>query len=695
MSHSGHSMSGGSMSMGGMSGMGDGGGDGIPDNDYLQQMYWAAVGAVIGAFTLVNLYTKFLRWQRLRSTSATPAKPATLPAVILASATAITREVSNTPVFAVNFLSRTIGQVPTIGKISLVLANLVTILVLSFYGYNTRSKYDWQDIGYRTGHITVAQLPLIFLLAGKRNILAALAGTSYERINWLHRWVSRVLFISATIHMGFWFSDWDRFKYIPRKVKSDPITQRGIAAWAVLGWIVFSSMSPIRGWAYEVFVVQHVISFTALTALIYLHIPEEHRVYIWICVAYFFFDRLLRGGYYLYNNLFKFHAQPNASGSHRDLWGSRAQFTALPGGCTKITLSEPPCKWQPGQHVFLSCHALAPLQAHPFTISSIPSDGKMEFIVQGRTGGTKRFMRHAERCLPQTETDFKAWRHVAIEGPYGRVRPLEQFDSVVLFAGSTGATFTTPLLRDVVHRWNAQGRVVTRHVKYVWVVKSGNQLEWFRQQLSQVIEDTKAVRATGKDVQVSISLYVTCDDDFTNKHNTTLASIRKNLHIGSNEKDEITPCAAPISEEVSIIGKGEESFVETVEEQPRGHKNCCCRGDVDENDTSAPLCTCSCCGVEPSSSGDDSSSFDDIKKPSKQLPLLHPEINLYSGRPMIKDIMRTSLEQALGESAVLACGPQSLINDVRNVTVQLSDERAVHKGTGAQGIYLHTEAFGY
>lgn len=610
----------------------------------------------------------------------------------MASLTASFREVANAPAFFYKSISRFIGQVPTVGKVSLVLANLMVILVMSFYGYDTTDNWDWQNIGYRTGHVTVAQLPLIFFLAGKRNIIAALAGTSYERINWLHRWVSRTLFVSATIHMGFWFSDWDRYKYIPTKVSSDPITQRGLAAWAVLGWIVFSSMTPIRGWAYEFFVVQHIVSFTALTALIYLHIPEEHRVYVWVCVGYFFFDRLLRGGYYLYNNLFKFHAQPNASGNYRDLWGSRAQFTALPGGCTKITLTEPPCKWNPGQHVFLSCHALAPLQAHPFTISSIPADGKMEFIIQSRAGGTKRFASHAERCLPQTSADFKAWRHVAIEGPYGRVRPLEQFDSVVLFAGSTGATFTTPLLRDIVQRWTSGTKTATRHVKFVWVVKSGNQLEWFKQQLSQVIEDTKQLRSLSHDVQVSISLYVTCDDAFTTKHNSMLASIRKTLQGKPADMDEIAPCSEPITEE--ITSKNEKSFVEVIEERPRGHKVCCCRGDIDENETDAPLCTCSCCGVEASSS-DDSSSFDDIKKPSKEMPLLHPEINLYSGRPMIKDIMRTSLEQALGESAVLACGPQGLINDVRNMTVQLSDERAVHKGTGAQGIYLHTEAFGY
>jgi hypothetical protein len=56
-------------------------------------------------------------------------------------------------------------------------------------------------------------------------------------------------------------------------------------------------------------------------------------------------------------------------------------------------------------------------------------------------------------------------------------------------------------------------------------------------------------------------------------------------------------------------------------------------------------------------------------------------------------IIRKSLERAEGESAVIVCGPPGLADDVRLSVVALSDERAVHKGTGAQGIYLHVENF--
>lgn len=44
---------------------------------------------------------------------------------------------------------------------------------------------------------------------------------------------------------------------------------------------------------------------------------------------------------------------------------------------------------------------------------------------------------------------------------------------------------------------------------------------------------------------------------------------------------------------------------------------------------------------------------------------------------------------------MVVCGATGLRNDVQDSVVALSDERAVNKGTGAQGIYLHVEGVDY
>ncbi len=72
-----------------------------------------------------------------------------------------------------------------------------------------------------------------------------------------------------------------------------------------------------------------------------------------------------------------------------------------------------------------------------------------------------------------------------------------------------------------------------------------------------------------------------------------------------------------------------------------------------------------------------------------------PCAKFYSGRPDIFELLWDILEKAEGETGVTVCGPIGLNTDVRKMVVKCSDERAVHKGTGAQGIYLHTECFGW
>lgn len=67
----------------------------------------------------------------------------------------------------------------------------------------------------------------------------------------------------------------------------------------------------------------------------------------------------------------------------------------------------------------------------------------------------------------------------------------------------------------------------------------------------------------------------------------------------------------------------------------------------------------------------------------------------YKGRPQLDSLLWDVLEKAEGETGIAVCGPLGLSSEMRNTVARCSDERAVHKGTGAQGIYLHAECFGW
>ena len=618
---------------------------------------------------------------------------------------------------------------PTLGRVLLVSAELVAVIVLCFYALHPSDEWQWEDVGYRTGFIACAQLPLIFLLAGKNNVIGLLVGASYERLNWLHRWTARVLFLTVTIHMGFWFADWYRFDYIKVKLTKDPITQRGFAAWVIMLWIVVSSMAPIRRWNYEFFVAQHILTFSGLIAAVYLHLPAENKVWIWIPIGLLVLDRLLRWLTLLYINMNIFHPKSKSSG----LLANRARFEPLDCETTRITITTPPASWCPGQHVLLSCHTVAPFQSHPFTIASIPSDGKMEFFVKSKMGSTKRFLEYAEKQqnLPLLEHEHERSQSstVIIEGPYGRMRPLRQFDSVFLIAGSSGGTFTIPLLRDIVHTWktvdsesnsrwswSGPSGVATRYIRCVWIVKSRAQYRWFAKKLVHVVQDVEQLRGEGHHYEVDISIYITCDESFIAGRKLSLQSeAYATLHGMPREISSVASSAQndekaqPKAVSITLGSSAVDS-----QQKPKSscgpNGTCCCQTTIEDEDAIANRnahCQCCCRDPEPESVREEFNTSTEFESSENKLRITttpdkhltrnstHPAIGIFSGRPQSKGLIRKTLEQALGESAIIVCGPSGLVENVRQSVVSLSDERAVHKGTGAQGIYLHTESFEY
>jgi len=66
---------------------------------------------------------------------------------------------------------------------------------------------------------------------------------------------------------------------------------------------------------------------------------------------------------------------------------------------------------------------------------------------------------------------------------------------------------------------------------------------------------------------------------------------------------------------------------------------------------------------------------------------------MLSGRPDFQAVLWDLLDKAEGETGIAVCGPLGLSTAIRSAVVRVSDQRAVHKGTGAHGIYLHVEGF--
>ena len=531
-------------------------------------------------------------------------------------------------------------RVPPMGTIILVLAHFTFVIVLEFANNNVPGAQFWQARGIRAAWLAVAQVPLLILLVMKNNPLSWMVGISYERLNVLHRWTARIMLFLTILHFGYQSYGWQKFGVIVLEWKTDSCPPTGIAAFALLLWMNISTLAPIRMWKYEVFVVQHVVTFFGFIIAVMYHLPTtalHSRVYIYIPIGLWFLDRVLR------TNLFVWANFPGKKEGRLP----KATLTALDGGVTKVRMSDARVqKWSPGSFVLLSIPRFGWIESHPATIMSTPRShgGDMIFLLKSQKGFTRRIMTGANNSstalLPHTkqeaqiEQNKQVQTHTAlINGPYGGSHSdMAAFDSICLMAGSTGITFTLAILQNLADRavLNAK-RLPLRRVHFVWCIKDVSWASWCNTETSSAVAKLRSVR-----IEVEVSLYVTCADAFTDQ--------------------------------------GDES------------KECGCSCDKS-------LGPCCCAVVDEVEGKDVGTSTTVVRTPgSAQLSIL-PSASFHSGRPRVMEILEQLLDGADGESGVAVCGPIGLSSSVRNTLVRLSDERAIHKGSGAQGCYLHVESF--
>lgn len=104
------------------------------------------------------------------------------------------------------------------------------------------------------GFIALAQLPIVFLFATKNSPLSLLLGpgTGYEKLNYVHRWSGRVMFLGAVLHGALWIRNHLQYG-LP--IIGQQKEGSGVAALGLLGVIVVSSLPVARRVCYQVFYV--------------------------------------------------------------------------------------------------------------------------------------------------------------------------------------------------------------------------------------------------------------------------------------------------------------------------------------------------------------------------------------------------------------------------------------------------------
>lgn len=516
---------------------------------------------------------------------------------------------------------------PPLGRVLVLLCYWAVVVYMMSAGAVIKDPYFWERIAFRNAWVTVTQMPLVFLLSAKVNPIGMLMGISHERLNWLHRWVARTMFVTATMHGFHFYTEWVIADFVELEFKVMPMVKYGLGAWSVLLWIVVTSFRPIRSVGYEVFVIQHVISAVMFLWLIYEHIPPIAMYNLWWSIAILCFDRAARWGILAWQNLRVKVDRSRCKGMKRI--GHEAQVRAVGKSTTVLTIKDVHFSWKAGQHLYLWLPKIGPVEAHPYTIACahrVPETcicNSIQLIIRRHSGFSKRLHAAAQKMQAQ-EKNLKLTAFVT--GPYGVPPRWDTYETLVLISASTGASFTLPILESVLQ---SKTKMCTRRVDFILSARQGEEIDWYIQRLKDAVARS---RETGFDLRVHIA---------------------------------ITRCEKKGWEESLPEGGSHHSSSSDIESLER--RKVSPGRDAEKGEPSTPIRQTESLG-------------DGIAKE-------------YTTRVDIASLIRDPVEAARGETSVIVCSGEGLSSRVRNCVASLSDERAVHKGTGAQGIHLHVETY--
>ncbi|KAG4261887.1 hypothetical protein FPRO03_11355 [Fusarium proliferatum] len=311
----------------------------------------------------------------------------------------------------------------------------------------------------RFGWMCAGNMGLCVFFGLKNTPLGLFASVSHSQLNILHRVVGYTTVFLLALHALVYTIHFGRQGRLVQLLKKEDLEGMG-AGIAMLVLL----MGVFRHKHYELFYASHVIGFVAVVLLTALHRPNWAKkipTVMLIIFSIWAVDRLIR-----LSKLF------------RNLVNNSATVYPLPYNGTRIVLKKPEMENSlPGSHCFLWIPGLRLIETHPFTIVSNDSSG-LELVMKSHEGFTKAVDSFASRN-PRTSL----W--ASIDGPYGSLPDVNNYDKLILIAGGSGAAFTFGVINRIMMQ---REKPAIQSIEFVWAVRRIEQLSWFRRHLGNLTE---------------------------------------------------------------------------------------------------------------------------------------------------------------------------------------------------------------
>ena len=353
--------------------------------------------------------------------------------------------------------------------------------------------------------------------------------------------------------------------------------------------------------------------------------------------------------------------------------------------------------WSPGAWVLLSIPKFGLGQSHPATILSTPEShgGDLVFLLKSHKGFTARIntspsTESVDSLLPSSsekqQASDAATYTALIDGPYGTTpwdADLATYTTLVLIAGSTGITHTIAHLLSLAHRASSSSsssssetgrisRLPLRTIHFIHLIKSLSHVSWLSSELQSALD---ALRVAG--IDVNLRIYVTCDDAMTDVD--TSSGLLGGKISGCGCDRSLGPCCCTNVGQMEI-----NSVVRAFAQKRRGEE----AGRDEKRAVDDAITSLSPPTFTSGDKGKGSASAV-VRAASSSSSSQHTtnEINtttIHPSRPNLPQLLHGIVAAPAaveGETGVVVCGSIGLSAAVRNAVVQVSDERAVHKGS--------------
>ncbi|KAL6302891.1 iron reductase [Sparassis latifolia] len=382
----------------------------------------------------------------------------------------------------------------SICKALLLLAYLLAIVIFGLFMSNPFTNF------IRAGYVAVSQIPVIVILATKNNVLGAMIGYGYEKLNFLHRFAGRLFVLAVNVHAIGYFYQWTAAGTFQTQI-ANPNIAWGLAALIAADILYVLSLSVVRNTCYPVFLTSHVVSAIVLLGATCAHEPWTIP-YVAIAVGCYAFDRVLR--------IVKTRYTTAHLRTLTELNVTRVEIPTINAG------------WRAGQ--FLRIRVLSRgmgwfgwAESHPFTIASVSrSPGEEGLVLMCKKAGdwTGKLFELGKRAEYGEACGIGRDVKVLVEGPYGGPGHsiVASFSGAMLVAGGSGITYALSTVQELLQK-AMEGASRVRTVELVWSIPDPAHLKPMLPLFSSMIAQSQS-GSTSLRISVFYTRAVTSSDAF-------------------------------------------------------------------------------------------------------------------------------------------------------------------------------------